>query len=168
MAYDHVGNLVSVDGPLSGTDDTVRFRYNANRERIGTVGPDPDGAGSLQRRAERATVAATGLVTGVERGTVAGTSDSDWAAFSSLEAVETSHDSARRPVVTRLTAGGTTYALTQTSYDAAGRPQCAAVRMNPAEFASLPSSACTLDTEAASAPTGSSRASTTRRAGWLG
>jgi len=41
-----------------------------------------------------------------------------------------------------LAAGGTTRQLTQTSYDSLGRPQCAAQRMNPAEFAtaSLPDS----------------------------
>ncbi|MEA3015888.1 MAG: hypothetical protein QOI38_610 [Sphingomonadales bacterium] len=152
VTYDNVGNLLTVDGPLAGTTDTTRFRYNAARERIGTVGPDPDGGGSLPHRAERVTIAATGLATKVETGTVAGQSDTDWANFASLEAVETDYDAARRPVASRLTSGGATQALTQTSFDLAGRPECTAVRMNPAEFASPPSSACTLDTQGAFGP----------------
>ena len=44
-------------------------------------------------------------------------------------------------------AGSITYAVTQTSYDAMGRTDCVAQRMNPAIFASLPASACTLGTE---------------------
>jgi YD repeat-containing protein len=42
--------------------------------------------------------------------------------------------------------GSTTYALTQTSYDADGRVQCVAQRMNPSAWSSLPSDACTLQT----------------------
>ena len=154
VTYDHVGNTASVDGPLAGADDTVRLRYNAARERIGTVGPDPDGSGgALPHRAERVTISATtGLATRVETGTVAGTSDTDWANFTSLEAVEVERDAARRPVATRLTAGGATHALTQTSYDEAGRTDCVAVRMNPATFASPPSSACDAGTAGAFGP----------------
>ena len=79
----------------------------------------------------------------------------------SLQEVQTDYDANARPVVQRLVSGGTTYALTQTSYDALGRPECSAQRMNTAAFGSLPSSACTLGTTAATAPTGSSRRSAT-------
>jgi YD repeat-containing protein len=40
--------------------------------------------------------------------------------------------------------GGTTYAVTDRSYDDSGRLECSAVRMNPAAFGALPASACTL------------------------
>ena len=53
MTYDAHGNLLTVDGPLSGTADTVRYRYDAARRRIGTISPDPDGAGALKHRAAR-------------------------------------------------------------------------------------------------------------------
>ena len=36
--YDAVGNLSTVDGPLSGTADTSKYRYNSARELTGTVG----------------------------------------------------------------------------------------------------------------------------------
>lgn len=48
--------------------------------------------------------------------------------------------------------GGTTVSLTQYSYDAADRLECTAVRMNPAVYASLPTSACTLGTEGGYGP----------------
>ncbi|HEV7661647.1 MAG TPA: RHS repeat-associated core domain-containing protein, partial [Allosphingosinicella sp.] len=54
--------------------------------------------------------------------------------------------------VQRMVSGGTTYALIQTSYNLLGREQCVAQRMNPSEFASLPSDACTLDTQGSFGP----------------
>jgi YD repeat-containing protein len=46
MTYDPIGNLLTVDGPISGNGDITRYRYNAARERIGTNSADPDGGGS--------------------------------------------------------------------------------------------------------------------------
>ncbi|HEY0411754.1 MAG TPA: RHS repeat-associated core domain-containing protein [Allosphingosinicella sp.] len=152
MTYDNVGNPLTVDGPLSGTADTVRYRWDADRRRVGTVSPDPDGAGPMKMRAERVTYNGDGNVTKVERGTVLSQSDADWTNFSAAEAAETAYDALGRPVTQSLTAGGTTYALTQTSYDAKGRPECAAQRMNPAVFGSLPSSACSLGTQGSYGP----------------
>jgi YD repeat-containing protein len=51
-----------------------------------------------------------------------------------------------------LSAGGTNYALTQTSYDALGRVDCSAVRMNIAVYGSLPASACSLSTQGSDGP----------------
>jgi RHS repeat-associated protein len=146
MTYDAMGNLTSVDGPLAGTADTVKMRYNGARQVVGTVSPDPDGSGALKHRAVRNSYA-NGLPAKTEQGTVNSQSDGDWAAFASLEEVQTSYDANARPVVQKLVAGGTTYALSQVSYDALGRPECTAQRMNPAAFASLPASACTLGTQ---------------------
>ncbi len=144
--YDPLGDLVTIDGPLSGTADTIRFRYNSGRERIGVVSPDPDGSGSLKHRAVRTTYNSEGLRVKLERGTVDSQSDSDWAAFSPLQAVEIGYDGNARPVTRKVTSGSTTYALSQLSYDAIGRVECAAQRMNPSIYGSLPSSACTLGT----------------------
>jgi RHS repeat-associated protein len=54
--------------------------------------------------------------------------------------------------VQRLVSGGATYALTQTSYDGLGRPECTAQRMNSAAFGSLPASACSLGTQGSYGP----------------
>ncbi|MDQ3520086.1 MAG: polymorphic toxin-type HINT domain-containing protein [Gemmatimonadota bacterium] len=150
--YDPLGNLLTVDGPLSGTADTTRYRYNAANEVVGVVGADPDGAGSLKHRGVRTTRDGGGRVTKVERGTVNSQSDADWTTFSSLEEVQTGYDSNHRPLTQKLVAGGTTYALTQTSYDSAGRVDCVAQRMNPAVYGSLPASACTLGTPGSFGP----------------
>jgi RHS repeat-associated protein len=93
-----------------------------------------------------------GLLVKVENGTVNSQSDGDWAAMSVLEAAETGYDSNARPVTQKLVAGGSVQALTQTSYDALGRPECAATRMNPAAFGALPSSACSLGAQGSHGP----------------
>jgi hypothetical protein len=41
ITYDDIGNMLTVDGPLSGTADTTRYRYDAGRRLIGAAGPDP-------------------------------------------------------------------------------------------------------------------------------
>ena len=145
-SYDAIGNALTVDGPLSGSADTTRYRYDAARRVIGVVGPDPDGGGSLKHRAVRATYT-NGLPIRVEQGNVDSQSDGDWAAFAPLQKIEQDYDANARPTVQRLMSGSTTYQLTQTSYDGLGRVRCVAQRMNPAEFGSLPSDACTLDTQ---------------------
>ncbi|HEX8644636.1 MAG TPA: RHS repeat-associated core domain-containing protein [Allosphingosinicella sp.] len=148
MSYDALGNLVTVDGPLPGSADTGRVRYDAARQAIGIVSPDPDGAGPLKHRAVRNSHdSSTGLLTKVEQGNVNGPSDSDWAAFAPAHAVETSYDSNARPVVSKLVSGSTVHALSQTGYDALGRPECSAQRMNPALFDSTLPAACTLGTQ---------------------
>lgn len=147
MTYDDAGNLLTVDGPLAGAADVTRFRYNFNRELIGIVGPDPDGAGNLKHRAQRITLNALGMATTAERGTVEGQSDTQWAAFVPLETLQQEFDANRRPTVQRLISGATTYSLTQRSYDSQGRVECIATRMNPAAYGSLPGSSCSLGVE---------------------
>jgi RHS repeat-associated protein len=146
MTYDAMGNVLTLDGPLSGSADTTRYRYDPARRLVGVTSPDPDGSGSMKPRATKTTYNSSGLPTKVEQGTVNSQSDSDWAAFSSLQEVDTGYDSNFRPVTQSLVSGGTTYALTQVSYDAVGGTQCSAQRMNPTYFGSLPSDACTLGT----------------------
>jgi RHS repeat-associated protein len=147
--YTATGDVASVDGPLSGSDDTAYYRYDAARQRIGVVGPDPDGSGSLQRRAQRLTYNAHGAVTLSEQGTVAGLTDSDWSNFSSVQQTAVAYDSYGRATHQRAQAGGSTHSLVQVSYDASGRQDCVATRMNPSAFASPPASACTLGTAGA-------------------
>jgi RHS repeat-associated protein len=161
FAYNAYGDVTSIDGPLAGTADTTTLRYDGARRRIGAVSPDPDGAGGNPRMAVRTTFRADGQVGKVEQGNVAGTSDSDWAGFTTLSETQTEFDGSNRPFVQRLVSGATTYALTQTGYDGFGRVRCVAQRMNMSEFAtsSLPSDACALDSEGSSGPDRIARAS---------
>jgi len=145
LGYDNVGNVTSVDGPLPGSADTTYYRYDADREVVGVVAPDPDGAGPLLPKAQRNTYDAKGRVTLVEAGTVTDPSDAAWSAFSSLQQVAATYDGVDRPLTKTVTAGGTTFSVTQNSYDHQ-RLDCTAVRMNSAAWGSLPPSACTLQT----------------------
>jgi RHS repeat-associated protein len=145
--YDDVGNQTYVDGPLPGTADTTRTLYDADREQIGTIGPDPDGAGSLPNRAVRNTIDSRGLLTRIEVGTTNGQTDAAWAAFSAAQQVDITYDPRRRVSTRQLSASGTAYALTQTDYYADDSLQCSAIRMNTAAYGSLPASACTLGTQ---------------------
>ena len=75
-----------------------------------------------------------------EVGTVNGTTDTDWAAFASAEQLTSTYANCRKTLDV-VTAGGTTYQVTQYGYDAIGRLECSALRMNSATWGSLPASA---------------------------
>jgi len=152
MTYTVFGDLETVDGPLAGTADTAKLRYDNARRLVGSNDPDPDGSGPLKMRAVRLTRRADGAVTKQELGTVSDLSNSAWAAFAPAQAVDVGYDSNARPVTSKLSAGGTAYSLTQTSYDALGRSDCTAVRMNIAAYGALPASACTLGTQGSDGP----------------
>ncbi|HZF93411.1 MAG TPA: RHS repeat-associated core domain-containing protein [Allosphingosinicella sp.] len=143
MTYDGWGNVETVDGPLAGSADTVRYRYDAARQRVGTISPDPDGTGPLPPRATRVTYRPDGQVSRTEQGITNGQSDADWANFIMLEQTDTGFDANGRPFLASHAAGGAMHSVSQTSYDALGRPDCVARRMNPASWSNLPASACT-------------------------
>jgi RHS repeat-associated protein len=135
VRYDDIGNAVEVDGPIPGDSDIATARFDAMRRVTGTVSPDPDGTGRpLKHRAVRITYGPDGQQTKAESGTVDGHSDSHWATFQSLEAIETGYDDYGRPTSERETAEGSTISLVETSYDARGRVACVAERMNRATF----------------------------------
>ncbi|NIJ20938.1 RHS repeat-associated protein [Sphingomonas naasensis] len=149
--YDDSGDLLTVDGPMAGSADTTRYRYDNLRRRIGVTSPDPDGAGPLKPRAQKITYDPKGRATQLEIGNVNSQSDADWVGFVSAQQVTTSYDGVDRKVQETLAAGGGTYGVTQYSYDSDGRLDCTAVRMNSATWSALPS-ACTLSTTGAAGP----------------
>ncbi|MBC7770227.1 MAG: RHS repeat-associated core domain-containing protein [Phycisphaerales bacterium] len=148
--YDNIGNVLTVDGPLTG--DTTHVRHDVGRQRVGVIGPDPDSGGALEHRALRFSYNLDGQVTTVERGTTDSQSDTHWAAFASLETLSMTYDSVGRRTRESLVVSGDTYAVSQYSFDNANKLECTAVRMNSAVFGSLPSSACTLSTQGANGP----------------
>ncbi len=149
--WDSIGNRLTVQTPL-GAAQTIRTRYDAARQTIGVIGPDPDGAGPLKFPALRYTYNSDGQVTLVERGTVNSQSDSDWALFATLEQTASAYDIAMRKTQTSFASGGTTWSLSQFTYDDANNLQCTAVRMNPAIYGSLPASACSQGAAGANGP----------------
>jgi RHS repeat-associated protein len=151
LTYDNVGNRLTVDGPLSGTADTTRIRYDAVRQVVGAVGPDPDGAGARIPVAQRNTYNLGGQITQTEIGTVTDQSDAAWTAFSSQQQAVTTYDTNARPIKRTVTAGGTTYAVSQTSYDTMGRVDCDVQRMDSAQWATQ-TAACTPQTAGPNGP----------------
>jgi RHS repeat-associated protein len=144
VSYDAVGNLFTSTNPLG---NVTRYRYDADRELVGVVTADPDGASPLHNRARRITYNADGLATLVEAGSVNSQSDADWANFLNLNQVATSYDSADRKIEDRAQEATAVMSVTQYSYDAAGRLDCIVARMNPGAFPAAGSlSACTQGT----------------------
>nr|WP_255586538.1 RHS repeat-associated core domain-containing protein [Hephaestia mangrovi] len=149
--YTPMGDVATVDGPLSGTADTTYYRYDAARRAVGVISADPDGSGSLKQRAQKLTYNGLGQVTKAEVGTVTGTDDTAWNAFVSKQQLTTSYDSHHRKIRDAVTAGGTTYGVTDYSYDSYGRPDCTAVRMNPSAWGTV-TAACTAQTAGSAGP----------------
>ncbi|HEX8448196.1 MAG TPA: RHS repeat-associated core domain-containing protein, partial [Allosphingosinicella sp.] len=150
--YDAVGNLISVDGPMAGPDDTTRYVYDGLRQLVATLGPDPDGTGPLPVPATRTTYNGDGQPVLVETGSAADRSDSALAAMTVDRKVVTAYDAAGRKASESLVGGGIVQSVTQYSYDIRSRLECTAVRMNRSAFASLPASACALGPQGSFGP----------------
>ena len=149
--YTAAGDVLTVDGPLAGTADTTRFYYDATRQQLGAIGPDPDGGGPLLRQAARSSYDSWGRVTSVPQGTAGDQGDTALADMTVLQTQTATLDAAGRTVSSALSAGGTTFARTDFAYDAAGRPTCTAQRMNPAALSSA-GNACTVGGDAGYGP----------------
>jgi RHS repeat-associated protein len=154
-AYDAFSRLTSRDGPISGTADTSYERYDALGRSVGSIGPDPDGAGPRVRSAIRTSYNLDGQVTAQERGTVAGISDTDWTAFAALEKSQTTYDASGKATRAEVSAGATTYAIAQYGYDTRDRLLCAAQRLNYQRgnnVVAVPVDACTPDSITTAGP----------------
>jgi RHS repeat-associated protein len=142
-AYDAAGRLLSKDGPLPGTDDAVYYRYDALGRKIWEIGPN--GANGV-RAAKRFTYRdSDDKATIVETGTVppAVPAPPTFPTLTVLERTDTSYDGHRNPVREALSATGTTYALTERSFDDRGQLVCQAQRMNASNFGAT-TDGCTL------------------------
>jgi RHS repeat-associated protein len=147
------GDVLYDDGPLPGTADRTRFWYDHSRRLVGIQGPRASGTSADPYQAVRYTYDARGQVTLVEQGTTDANSTAGWYAFVTLQRQAVTYDDLGRPTHARSQAAdGTTHGLAQTSYDALGRLDCTAVRMNPATFAAPPTSACTAATAGSFGP----------------
>jgi RHS repeat-associated protein len=130
---------------------TTGYRYDAARRLVGTIEPDPDGAGPLHYAAVRNTYDAAGRLVLVEKGELSvwqpeTVAPASWTGFTLLQRVDTRYDALDRKTVEYVSAAdGTTFTLTQTSYDLAGRVDCVAERMNPETWSALPA-ACAVTT----------------------
>ena len=134
-------------------------RYDLMGRVVGTIAPDPDGAGPLKYAATRNSYDAAGRLIKVESGELAvwkseSVAPAAWGTdFTVYRSSETAYDALDRKLRewTYGTTGGT-QTLVQYSYDAVGRLECTAQRMNPAIYAALPASACTPGTAGSFGP----------------
>lgn len=151
LALAGVAAPVAVQAQASASPFTSGVRYDIDGRVVGTIAPDPDGAGSIAFAAVRNTYDVNGRLIKVEKGELAAwqseaVAPSAWSGFTIFQTVDTTYDLSGRKLKDVVSASGTPQQVTQYSYDAADRLLCTAVRMNPAVFASLPSDACTLGT----------------------
>ncbi len=169
LALGVVGSLATGSAALAqatASPHTYATRYDAMGRVTGTITPDPDGAGPLRHAATRTTYDQRGNPIRVETGELKGwhpenVAPSAWptiaasptTGFEILTTSEATYDLRNRKLTERVIgSGGATVSLVQYSYDAAGRLECTAVRMNSAFYGSLPASACTLGAEGANGP----------------
>jgi RHS repeat-associated protein len=149
-----LGDPASIDGPRTDVSDIAYYRYDAMRQRVGEIAAPVTYNGSTRRPSTRTTYNADGQVANVEAGSVPETlNTTTWDAnFIALQNTATLYDSIGRRTRETFSIGGVAQSVTQYSYYANSLLECVAVRMNPAAFGSLPSSACTLGTEGANGP----------------
>ena len=151
--YDHVGNLISVDGAEAGSDDTTRYVYDALRRLVATMGADPDGTGNpLPVPVSRTTYNGDNQPTLLEVGSAADRSDAALALMTVDRKAVTAYHNTGRKARESLVGGTVTEKVTQYSYDPVGRLDCAATRMNKAAFGALPASACDLGAQGSFGP----------------
>jgi RHS repeat-associated protein len=136
---------------------TSATRYDAANRVVGTIAPDPDGAGVLKYAATRTTYDASGRVIKVETGELAiwkpeTIAPANWGAdFTVLSSAETVYDNLDRKIQELGKAStGAIVSAAQYSYDGIGRLDCVATRMNLSAIPAVGSSACTLGSEGSS------------------
>jgi len=146
-AYDDRRNLISIDGPLAGSGDITTYIYDAQDRQRGAIGPDPDGAGSRPHAATRYSFDSASRIIKVETGTATAATETALNAMTIHQTVDIAYDAATGNKLSE-TISGTAGAVSvaQYSYDADNRSLCTALRMNPATWAALPTSACTAAT----------------------
>ena len=144
-AYDPAGRVLSVDGPLPGTDDATYNRYDVLGRRTWEIGPK--GQSGL-RKATRTTYRdSDDKAVMVEVGTLP---DPTSAALSVSERMDIAYDSRRNAIRTIRSSGGVNYAVLDKSFDDRGRLDCETVRMNLVALpAASATAACSLGTAGA-------------------
>jgi len=143
--YDIVGNVSSVTDPMN---NTTPYYYAADRQSLGYRSPSIDGSSTSIRPAVVIHYNSDGLPDSTSYGSV----NPSTSVFTTRRVDYVGYDSQGRKTLDGVSDGTTNFAITQYSYNGAGRLDCMAVRMNPATFGSLPSSACTAATAGSYGP----------------
>ncbi len=140
--YDSAGRLLMSDGPLPGTSDAVFNHYDQYGRKTWDIGPADDDGMRVARHFDYRD--SDDRVMAIEEGSVA---DPLNPVLDISKRTDNAYDDHRNLAVEALkSSDGSTYVLTQRTYDDRGRVDCEARRMNPDAFTALPASACTLGT----------------------
>ena len=154
-----LGIAQAASAQSSASSFTAGVRYDQLHRVVGTIGPDPDGAGPIHYAAVRNTYDVDGRLVRVEKGELSdwvseNTLPANWATvttFTVFSQLDTTYDLLDRKIKEVVSGVGpsptftvTPYSVTQYSYDAVGRADCTTVRMNSAVWSSLPTNACTV------------------------
>lgn len=146
-SYDNAGRLLVEDGPLSGSADAKYFRYDViGRKTWEISAADTSGTRQAQRYTYRDS---DNKVVAIDYGYVTDPSSTTLNVF---ERSDMSYDTRRNPARQQSSSEGTTYKVTDRSFDDMGRPICSTVRMNTSAFGSLPADACALGSEGTVGP----------------
>jgi RHS repeat-associated protein len=134
--YDDYGNLVVENGPRSDIDDRIYRFYDSDRNEIGSISSDADGAAPFIRPAVKTIYGVDGQVESKLSGTTSGTSLNDLNSMTVNQRIDTEYsNSTGLRVAERVYDGASTaQRVSHFSYDTAGRLECAAVRMDPAQW----------------------------------
>ena len=151
-SYDTSGRPLSKDGPLPGTDDAVYFRYDVVGRKTWEIGAK--GANGLRPAKRYYYRDSDDKVIATETGTVPPTTDATNPAVPTMTVLtrtDAGYDAHRNPTREALSAGGTTYGLTERSFDDRGELLCQAQRMNAANFGAA-TDGCALGAQGSSGP----------------
>lgn len=141
QTYDVVGNVITKVGPLGASQTSVNY-YDANRQLIGTVSPDPDGSAARTPSAVKYAYNAEGVLTLTRVGTVVDQSAAAWSNFTEAYRKTNILDDYGRVKRATLSANGADYAVSDYLYDSLGRPYCSIQYMDPATWGAQ-ATACT-------------------------
>jgi hypothetical protein len=102
---------------VSGSAYTSGVRYDVIGRVVGTIAPDPDGAGPLGYAAVRNTYDGVGLLTKQETGELSAwqsesVGPASWTGFTVHRTVDTAYDAIGRKLKETVSSNGAAYALT--------------------------------------------------------
>ncbi len=145
LAYDAQGDVTSVKGPRTDVDTTSYFTYDADRQNLFAIQPDQDAGGSHPRVATLKTYDDAGHLIETDRGTTTSITGSPFTVNNWVKDV-LDPDANKMLETTGTGSSGSAVTTTamQYTYDGANRVLCTAQRMNPGQYTTLPSDACTL------------------------
>ncbi len=143
FTYNAYGDITRRDGARTDVSDIDDYVWDVNRRLTYAISPDPDGVGSLTRRAEKYFYDPSGRLTRNEVGTTTTASGSD---FVAAQFVRNRYDARGDKIqIYANDAGADVATLTQIRYDANGRTLCTVTRMDATQFAALYNAAVTAD-----------------------